>query len=317
MIPEFETVCRAAMRVSQDMGKIKMGRIVDTPRVASFAAAFGLCLGASAANAADLLEPPVIAPIAHEANWYLRGHIGMSNQGLAGLEHAAFEGPAFYEWLNEGHFDSAPIFGVGIGVIRHEFLRFDVIGEYRGNASFSAMDRYDSDDNPPDFDGDTDEFANGWGINDYTAKKSEFLLMANAYADLGHGWHGIKPYVGGGVGASYNVISGFNDNNIITGGGGYADTGGMWNLAWALHAGLSFRASENVVLDLGYSFLNLGDAKTATFVNYDSDNCGSCTPVKFKDIISHDLKLTVRYEFGGGHYGGGYSSYPEPVIAKY
>ena len=57
--------------------------------------------------------------------------------------------------------------------------------------------------------------------------------MANGYYDFGD-FYGITPYVGAGIGASYNTISHFRDVNIITGGGGYADDNSEWNFAWAL-----------------------------------------------------------------------------------
>ena len=46
--------------------------------------------------------------------------------------------------------------------------------------------------------------------------------MANGYYDIGS-FYGITPYVGAGIGTSYNTISHFRDINIIMGGGGYAD----------------------------------------------------------------------------------------------
>ncbi len=122
--------------------------------------------------------------------------------------------------------------------------------------------------------------------------------MANAYADVAT-WHGLTPYVGAGIGASYNIISNFRDNNIIQGGGGQAGTAGMWNLAWGLHGGVGFNVSPNVVVDFGYSFLNLGDAKSGLLRNLDPNvGCDTdCEPVHFKKLVSHDFKLAVRYEW--------------------
>ena len=84
--------------------------------------------------------------------------------------------------------------------------------------------------------------------------------MANAYDDIGD-FYGITPYLGAGIGASYNTISHFRDINIISGGGGYADDESEWNFAWALHAGLGIQATERMTVDLGYSFVSLGDAQ--------------------------------------------------------
>ena len=121
--------------------------------------------------------------------------------------------------------------------------------------------------------------------------------MANGYYDFGH-FYGITPYVGAGIGASYNTISHFRDVKVINGGGGYADDNSEWNFAWALHTGLGFQATERMTIDFGYSFISLGDASTGELHNDDPSepfppdgNDG----IQFNDIYSHDFKLGVRY----------------------
>lgn len=264
-------------------------------------ALFGLMavfLPAASALAADMPEPPVIyPPVEVGGAWYLRGHIGMSNQAFKGLSHPLIDDTPFVEWLDKGGFDAGVIGGLGIGFRYNDNWRFDLTGEYRGKTHFAALDRYDGD-NPPTFDDDN------WGINDYSGKKSEWLFLANAYYDFAS-WGKITPYVGAGIGASYNTISNFRDNNVITGGGAYAGTGNQWNLAWALHAGLAYKASKKMTIDVGYSFVSLGDAKTGTLINYDG-TCSYCAPMKFDNIYSHDFKIGLRYELGGSSYSGGW-----------
>jgi opacity protein-like surface antigen len=243
------------------------------------------------ALAADYVPPPV--PVGHA--WYLRGHIGMASQHFAGLDHPDFDIPAFFEWLDPGEFDAVPIFGIGVGVQASDHLRFDVTGEYRGKSAFTALDRYDADDNPPDFGAG----LGVWGTNHYTGKKSEWLFLANGYVDLAT-WRGVTPYVGAGIGASYNTISDFQDDNVITGGQGWAPTGHQWNLAWAVHAGAGIQATNNLTVDIGYSFVNLGDAQTGSFQNVDPNIAcltPGCPPMVFKGIYSHDVKLGVRWAF--------------------
>ena len=50
--------------------------------------------------------------------------------------------------------------------------------------------------------------------NNYSGSKSEWVVMANAYVDLGTWWC-ITPFIGAGVGGSYNKISGFRDDGVI------------------------------------------------------------------------------------------------------
>jgi opacity protein-like surface antigen len=236
----------------------------------------------------------------------------MTNQSFDGMEHPAFDEPNYFEWLNDGEFDSGMLAGLGVGYTFNQWFRVDLTGEYRGKTDFTATDRY-SNENPPDFD-DGEE----WGVNNYDAKKSEWLFLANAYLDLGE-WHRITPYVGAGIGASYNKISGFTDNGFnsflgdVTPTGGFAGDNGEWQFAYALHAGLAFKATKHLTIDFGYSFLNLGDGGTGTFTA-DDGGCSvdPCQKVKFKDIISHDIKVGFRWEFGDDDY----SDYA-PAVVKY
>lgn len=247
----------------------------------AFAAAL-LASVTAPAFAADMPEPVIEIEQPSYGGWYLRGHIGMSNQRIKRLESVLFEDPAITEhtWLEKGNFSSGPTFGAGVGYKFNDFLRGDINVEYRGATDFAALDRVRFGAAAP-------------YTNDYSAKKSEWLLMANAYADVGT-FYGITPYLGAGIGASRNTISDFRDINNINGGGGYANTTSKWNFAWALHAGVGIQATERMTIDLGYSYVNLGDARTGTIYNFDPA-LGSSAGITFKDITSHDLKLGVRY----------------------
>jgi opacity protein-like surface antigen len=239
------------------------------------------------------VAPVYTPPPPAYGGWYLRGYLGMTNQSFDQMEYSGFSEPVIFEWLDQGGFDAGVLFGAGFGYQFNDWFRVDVTGEYRGKTDFDALDRYDTDGVDPFEDDD-------WGTNDYSAKKSEWLFLANAYVDMGT-YYGITPYVGAGIGASYNTISNFRDVNVIQGGGGYAGDGHQWNLAWALHAGMAFKATKNMTIDLGYSFVHLGDGKTGTFYN-DDGSCGSCESVTFKDIISHDVKLGLRWDLDQTDY---------------
>ena len=129
--------------------------------------------------------------------------------------------------------------------------------------------------------------------NDYTAKKSEWLFLANAYVDLGTWWC-ITPFVGVGVGLVNINISHFRDNNNIASGGGWAGDETTTNFAWALHAGLSYKVTPNFAVEFGYRYLNLGDGKTGDTINFNGSNLVN-NPFEFKDITSHDFRLGLRW----------------------
>ncbi|MDQ2704125.1 MAG: outer membrane beta-barrel protein [Pseudomonadota bacterium] len=234
--------------------------------------------------AADLYEEPI--PFVPEVvgGWYIRGHLGMSNQFFDGLESDLFDVPFEYGWYDEGGFSSAPIVGGSIGYQFNDSLRGDLTVEWRGKSDFNAVQWLRATDGGP------------VTSDDYTAKKSELVFMANGYYDIGD-FYGITPYVGAGIGASYNTISNFRDVGQITPSAGYADDNSEWNFAWALHAGLGFQATERMTIDFGYSFISLGDAETGTLRNDVAGEFpdGLNETIQFNDIYSHDFKLGVRY----------------------
>ena len=265
-----------------------MGRL----RLSAFIGAVMVLSPTAGALAADYSYVEV--PSGHA--WYLKGYFGIAWQHFDGLEHPDFSVPAYFAFTDPGHFDPAPLFGLGIGINTGTHLRFDLTGEYRTKSAFSADDEYDTLGNadPPLFDGSP---GGDWGTNHYTGKKSELLFLANGYIDIGT-WHRVTPYIGAGIGASYNTISDFLDDNVPADGHGWAPTGHKWNLAWALHAGAGIQVSDRMTLDIGYSFVNLGDAKTGNFQNVDPNIAcltPGCPPMVFKNIYSHDLKVGIRW----------------------
>lgn len=262
-----------------------------------------------AAGAADMPPPPPPEePCCYEppvekvsvGGFYLRGYIGVSSQEVDSLDNELFDGAVGLRFLDEPGFDSAPFFGGGVGYKFNEWLRGDITAEYRGKAKFAALDRYEDPWLPT-----------GFGVNDYRASKSEWLFLANAYLDLGS-WHGLTPYVGAGIGTARNTIHHFRDVNIATGGLAYGAKASKWDLAYALHAGLSYDVTPSFTVDLAYRYLNLGDAESGDLIAYTGAN-SVVNPMHFKDITSHDVMLGVRWGFGGGDYYEEPYYAPEPV----
>ncbi len=240
------------------------------------------------AHAADIIpkEPEMIEPMPPmelRGGVYVRGYVGMTNQDLDRLDFwQLHDADHHFEWLDKGGFDSGMLAGVGIGYAFNDWFRMDVTGEYRGKTDFSALDRYQDSDG-------------SWFTNDYSAKKSEWLFLLNAYLDLGT-WKGLTPYVGAGIGASRNRITNFRDVNVRNDSVWLAGSASKWNLAWALHGGVGYEVTDQLTLDLAYRYVDLGDARTG--MSYAFDGSGSDTPVTFKSLTSHDIMLGLRWNFG-------------------
>ena len=234
--------------------------------VKSLAAAGAASLLSSVAFAADMpsiAAPPAYAPPQVEdfGGWYLRGDIGFNNQRVRRLNNV-LDANNTSSVQNLG-FNTAGIFGLGVGYKVNNWFRVDVTGEYRGNSQFFGTDRI--------------SFPGGVGTETYHATKSEWVVLANAYVDLGTWWY-ITPFIGAGVGGARVGIANFTDQGIANNGAGalpglvFGDNLSKWNLAWAIHAGLAYKVSPNFTVELAYRYLDMGDGLTGDLRAFDGAN---------------------------------------------
>jgi opacity protein-like surface antigen len=256
--------------------------------VKSFIAAGAATLLSQAAFAADMAiaPPPAYAPPVVEdfGGWYLRGDIGFSNQRVDRLNNAL--DATLTSSVQTNNFNTAGIFGLGVGYKFNNWFRADVTGEYRGNSQF--------------FGKDVNTFAGGVGTDTYHGSKSEWVVLGNAYVDLGTWWC-ITPFIGAGVGGARVSINNFTDAGITNIGGivspsvAFGDNVSKWNFAWAAHAGLAYKVTPSFTVELAYRYLDMGDGLTGDLRTFDGTN-GINNPTTFKNITSHDLKLGVRWD---------------------
>jgi opacity protein-like surface antigen len=269
-----------------------------------FIAAGAASLMSSAAFAADMaIAPPPYAPPVVEdfGGWYLRGDIGFSNQRVSRLNNALdVNATTSVQTLN---FNSAGIFGLGVGYRFNNWFRADITGEYRGNSQFFGTDAI--------------TFAGGFGTDTYHATKSEWVVLGNAYVDLGTWWC-ITPFIGAGVGGARVSINGFTDQGITTplvppgpalASLAFGDNVSRWNFAWALHAGVAYRVTPNFTVELAYRYLDMGNGLTGDLRAFDGTN-NINNPTTFRSITSHDLKIGVRWDLADPPI------YQPPVVRK-
>jgi len=241
-----------------------------------------------------ITAPPMLSqPASSEfEGWYLRGDVGLANAQMKRIENP--DDPNLRVFNANGFgFDSAGLFGIGAGYQFNNWFRADVTGQWRGRASLHGSHSLPVENSLVP--GQT-------YVDNYSGNSSQAVVMANAYFDLGTWWC-LTPYVGAGIGASYNRLTGFRDdgvnyiegvlNNTVT----YGADAGKWNLAWAVHAGLGYKVTPNTTIELGYSYMNLGDAKTGPINSFEGLNVENGSPFAVKDITSHDVKLGVRWNF--------------------
>lgn len=223
--------------------------------------------GAKAADI-DLDKVPEVAITSDSYSLYVKGYAGLSMADINRLGKFDDAKDQDYHWKNKGDMDNAFLGGVGIGTRLNDIVRLDGTIEYRAKDTVTGRDRNFSD------------------VRKYEGNVQSTVLMANAYADL-LTYHNVTPYVGAGIGMSANHVGdfevGINSVDYKT------SSKTKWDFAWAVHAGLGVRLSHRVIFDIGYSYSDLGDAKTGDFAGAGS--------IKLDHLTSHDVKLGIRYAF--------------------
>ena len=266
--------------------------------VKSLVAAGAVSLMSTAAFAADLpiAAPPMYGPpLVDFGGWYLRGDIGFSNQSVNRVidtNSAAYNNVAVSQTSS---FGSAGIFDVGVGYQFNNWFRGDVTGQWRGKSNFTGLDVVTGTGSATGF----------VGTDSYTATKSELLFLANAYVDLGTWWC-VTPFIGAGIGTAWVSISNFTDTGFFhippfpsapVPSFNYAGQASQWNFAWAAHAGLAYKVSPSLTVELAYSYVDMGSGLTGPTYSFDQVTNTTHAPFKFNDITSHDVTLGVRWNF--------------------
>lgn len=207
-----------------------------------------LFMGSVPAMAADLPPPPEpLPPIKETSCFYLRGDIGVAVHERPEIT----KGPTM---ATNPDIDETLVVDAGAGCKINEYLRAEISGGYRDGAGMSE-----------DFNGLNGE------VEIYNA-------MFNGYIDFGN-WSGVVPYIGAGVGVARHE---FNGVTLPPGSG----DGNSTDFAWAVYAGAAFYVSQNVAIDLGYRYIDLGEARS-----------GGTTPFTIDDFQSHDFRIGVRWHF--------------------
>ena len=171
--------------------------------------------------------------VEYSSGWYLRGDIGYRFQRTGESSSAdTTQVPA----PTSADLSDAFIFGFGAG-IKQDWLRLDLTGDYGWRVKYNA------------------QTAAG---TEFSGKIDSFTVMGNAYVDLGT-WYGLTPYVGAGLGAANVIFSGYQNPSAAGAMPSTAVPVQRWNFAWAVMAGVSYAVTRNVLIDVGYRHVDMGD----------------------------------------------------------
>jgi opacity protein-like surface antigen len=259
-------------------------------------AAGAASLLSTAAFAADMPSimptPQYYAPPPQDfGGWYLRGDVGITSQHATRISNPLdttlnVTGPSYTGTGLSG----AGTWDVGVGYAFNSWLRGDITAEYR-NASSLKGSVY----------GQFSAFGGTFSdVDNYSANLSSLVFLANAYVDLGTWWC-ITPFIGAGVGAAYNHLADFRDDGLttfngLTAGTQFAADGNKTSLAWAVHAGLAYKVTNNFTVELAYRYLDLGSAVTGnTNFAFSSPNVLGTHAWTVNDLTSQDLRVGLRW----------------------
>ena len=235
------------------------------PLAAGCVVAAQIVTGVATSWAADMpkgyppepLAIPRVKSFDLNSGWYVRGDLGYGWGRLNGVQSAT----GFPDPTNNS-LGGAMTGGLGVG-IKRDWIRTDLTADYLSDMKYQGAVA---------------------APNDVTAKMSAWSVLLNGYLDLGS-WYRISPYIGAGVGAARVRVADVQSAAAPPFTPGLSNT--QWNFAWAAMLGVGYTVTPNVVADIGYRYLNLGDAKSADALGF----------MTFKNIASHQVRVGLRWSF--------------------
>ncbi len=117
--------------------------------------------------------------------------------------------------------------------------------------------------------------------------------MFNMYYDIDTGTK-LTPYVGAGFGLAHiDAKSSYDHPNVAYSRVNASDT----KFAWQLSAGAAYALTDNLAIDLGYRYTDLGSIKgNSNFM--DAQTGAVAAPLNMKaDFETHEIMLGARYTF--------------------
>jgi opacity protein-like surface antigen len=206
---------------------------------------------------------------------YLRGDVGYSWSRTGGAEYV---GNAVDPNVRSAKIDDGGVYEVGIGCgSGSRGLRGDVTFGFRPGRDFS---------------GDVDIVLGGLPVDPpIKTKIDSYTVMANGYYDFGN-FRGFVPYVGAGIGVALHDMDYVYIDHPASPNPQHGDT--KVDLAWALMAGVGYQVSSNLVLDVGYRYIDMGSAQSSQ-----GDVVQAMNPkLVVDDMTAHEIKIGLRYHFG-------------------
>src|SRR5579884_2778766 len=222
--------------------------------------------GLTELRAADLGPEPAstsLLPVDLGTGWYLRGDAAYANDSVPPIS------PDLTQFLSAARQPSANL-DLGFGYKLNNWFRADMVVDWwkpivasGGGTPSTCITQLTTINNFPTVTA-TDQCTPR-----YHSSVQRWDLLGNLYADLGT-WYGFTPYIGGGAGLSLthmsSAVNWYMSNGLpyqVTTDGFYYNWDRSasitrYQFAWALMAGASYAITPQLLLDVGYRYVNLG-----------------------------------------------------------
>ena len=208
---------------------------------------------------------------------YLRGDVGY---GWSGSTSAEYVGNGVDPTVHHAEVGGGGVYEAGIGCGSGS-------RGLRGDVTFGFRSR--------DFKGDVDILIGGVPVDPpIKTTIDSYTAMVNGYYDFGS-FRGFVPYVGAGVGVALHNMDYVIIDHPASPNPQHGDT--KVDLAWSLMAGVGYQISSNMVLDVGYRYIDMGSSFSSQ-----GDTAQVLNPkLAVDDMTAHEVKIGLRYHFGGGN----------------
>lgn len=249
-------------------------------RAAIAALAAGVSMSAYAADVQEpYVEPAPAAPVVYDepdvGGWYIRGDVDYHWSNLDDPEYITYGVPGGVGTFATSDLKGAMSLGAGIGYQVNDYFRTDLTGDYWFDA---------------DFNGSTVGTCGGFPCSSIDSSSySAFLLLANAYVDLGT-YAGFTPYIGAGIGGAH--VQWDNLKNTIGGVTTEHEGSSNWRFAYAAMAGASYCLTNKLKLDAGYRFSRIEGGRMFEYAP-------EAGPGFDDGFNTHEVRAGLRYQFGG------------------
>jgi opacity protein-like surface antigen len=255
----------------------------------------GLTAGSAKLEAADLgnmftSSPQISEPtVQFGTGWYLRGDAAFAEDSVPNLS------PDLSQFLSNAGQATVNL-DLGFGYKFNSWLRADAVVDWwkpigASGTGAGATCTTQLSGSPPVVTA-TDNCT-----PQYSSSIQRWDFLGNLYADIGT-WYGITPYIGGGGGLSLthtsSAVNWYMSNGLpyqVSTDGFYFNLDSSqsitrYQFAWAAMAGFAYAFSPNILLDVGYRYINLG---TISSLPSTSGNTAS------KTMYDQEFRVGIRY----------------------